>query len=560
MGNIIFVIVYSFNNKSIFLCCLYVLDYLKNMGKLRSIQKESVDRFQKHVEKSKTKHNSTIVPVKNSSRKTFISPKIHQERVVQHLSDDDNKGLIVFHGLGTGKTFTSIFAAESFLESNRKSKVIVILSASVKAQFVEQVGKIAKKKKRYEFYSRQEFVRREINMCSGNMIIIDEAHNLRNASGKITKAIVKCTDVASKVLLLTATPLVNSVHEIGSMIRLLSKRSRIPIKYNTFIDDFGEDGLKKISTIKKLLKDKISFYIQENDSVNFPSEKFHEVFVPMESRQCEIYDDVMSGKFSDKLEKVIGDPSEMSKALVFFQKPRQFCNIVRDGKTSYKPKIISLVSNVLKSIKNGGKCIIYSQYIDAGIEPIIDLLKPTGVKFMQIIGETSKEDKERAVRKYNSGKLDVILLSRSASEGLDLKETSQIHLLEPHFHMSTLRQVIGRGVRYKSHKDPDAVVNVFVYFATKCDSYTNTHKMHKTQSMDLILWYLNLKKQKIIDEFTDKVIVPSAIEGSKFSFIEQRKGVKHEKVEVRESQTKSKVLKKFKNGVSKSSDNDFWVN
>ena len=105
-------------------------------------------------------------------------------------------------------------------------------------------------------------------------------------------------------------------------------------------------------------------------------------------------------------------------------------------------------------------------------------------------------------------------------------ETSQIHILEPHFHMSSLHQVKGRGIRYKSHADPNAVVKVFVYFAKKCDSTQKIRGSHKTQSMDIILWYLNKQKQDIIDTFTDKVIIPSSIERSKFSFVEERKKLK----------------------------------
>ena len=37
------------------------------------------------------------------------------------------------------------------------------------------------------------------------------------------------------------------------------------------------------------------------------------------------------------------------------------------------------------------------------------------------------------------------------SEGLDLKGTRQIQLLDPHFNEEKMRQIIGRGVRYKSH-------------------------------------------------------------------------------------------------------------
>ena len=496
------------------------------MGALKKLKRRSLAALSERTDGSKSRSRTAI----KEERKSKISPKEHQELVRSFLNSEDSRGLVIFHGLGTGKTLTSIFAAETFLKHNKKSKVIVILSASVKNQFVEQVNSVAKRASKYEFYSRQEFVRLDSKSnsksCSDNMIIVDEAHNVRNADGKITKSIITCTDKAKKVLLLTATPLVNGVHEIGSMVRMLVPRSRIPLKHNSFALEFGEDGLKKERRIKRLLKDKISFYVSESGMDGFPSEEFHEVIVPMEKRQCEIYDDVMRGKFSEKLEKVISDPSAMSKALVFFQKPRQFCNIVKDGRDRYQPKIDALTAKVLRANKKDKKCIIYSQYIESGLDPIAKVLKSNKVVFGVISGDTTKDDKVRYIKDYNSGKLKVLLLSRSASEGLDLKETSQIHILEPHFHMSTLHQVKGRGIRYKSHVDPNAVVKVFVYFAKKCEPTQESRGSHKTQSMDIILWYLNKQKQEIIDTFTDKVIIPSSIEKSKFSFVTERKKLK----------------------------------
>ena len=519
------------------------------MGILRDVQRESLQALS--VLKDGSVLKRTIKP-----KVSKVSPKEHQEVVRSFMKRDDTRGLVVFHGLGTGKTFTSIFAADTFLKSSKKARVIVILSASVKPQFIDQVSKISKYPSRFDFFSRQEFVRlssKYTKRCENSMIIIDEAHNVRNVEGKITKAIVECTDVAAKVLLLTATPLVNAIHEIGSMVRLLSPRSRIPLKHNSFVMEFGEDGLKNERRMKRLLQDKISFHVSEGGSSGFPREVFHEVFVPMEPRQCEVYDEVMRGKFSSKLENVISDPTAMSKALVFFQKPRQFCNVVREGSLTYQPKVDALSSKVIRSASKRRKCVVYSQYIDSGLEPIAKKLKSAGVSFGVVNGDTPKEDKYRIIKDYNSGKLKAILLSRTASEGLDLKETSEIHILEPHFHMSSLQQVKGRGIRYKSHKDPNAVVKVFIYFAKKCDSVSNTEPSPKTQSMDVILWFLNKKKQKIIDTFTDRILIPSSIENARYSFVETRKKLATKVIEYPVEETSSDEGEKEDDGTRETS-------
>jgi hypothetical protein len=49
-------------------------------------------------------------------------------------------------------------------------------------------------------------------------------------------------------------------------------------------------------------------------------------------------------------------------------------------------------------------------------------------------------------------RVKVIVGSQIASEGLDLKCIREIHVLDPWYHLNRLEQVIGRGVRYCSHR------------------------------------------------------------------------------------------------------------
>jgi hypothetical protein len=61
--------------------------------------------------------------------------------------------------------------------------------------------------------------------------------------------------------------------------------------------------------------------------------------------------------------------------------------------------------------------------------------------------------------------IKVILGSSSAAEGIDLKWVREIHILEPWFNLTRTEQVIGRGIRYRSHLElPLEKRNVTVYY------------------------------------------------------------------------------------------------
>lgn len=62
-------------------------------------------------------------------------------------------------------------------------------------------------------------------------------------------------------------------------------------------------------------------------------------------------------------------------------------------------------------------------------------------------GALTKEQKNQAVQRYNedNGKPKVLLVSSSGGEGLDLKGTGLVQILEPHFNKSKIQQVVGRA-------------------------------------------------------------------------------------------------------------------
>lgn len=60
----------------------------------------------------------------------------------------------------------------------------------------------------------------------------------------------------------------------------------------------------------------------------------------------------------------------------------------------------------------------------------------------------------------------VIMLTKSGSEGISLKNVRQVHIMEPYWNDNRVRQVIGRAVRAGSHKDlpeDERIVTPYIY-------------------------------------------------------------------------------------------------
>jgi superfamily II DNA or RNA helicase len=452
-----------------------------------------------------------------------VTPLHHQKKVIETILRPDVKGLLIYHGLGSGKTITSVLAAEAYMKKHPSMRCTVVLSAGVRDQFNAEIKRATNLHARFNAVSREKFLKDHRKCDKNTILIVDEAHNLRNADqGSMTAAVKKCAKQCAKVMLLSATPLVNGIHELGNLLSFfqLPSGAIMPIGAKPFEKAYGKDGLKKPIVLKSQLNCAVSYYCNAKNTVDFPrSSKIKRVWVTMDPEQERLHDAVINRKRAEVLH-LLKDPvdaNSLAKLLTFLQKPRQICNMVKDSKgVVHQPKIDSLVRRVAAAVASGKKCVVFSQYIAAGVTPIIRALDKLKIKHVEYIGGMTDKYKREAVIKYNSGAAKVFLLSRAGGEGLDLKETGEVHILEPHFHNASLEQVFGRAIRYKSHKDHNTVVTRVVYQSIKNgeDKKDKLATKMDTHSCDFWLWKLARMKSKVIKKFIKQIVIPASIENS----------------------------------------------
>ena len=183
-------------------------------------------------------------------------------------------------------------------------------------------------------------------------------------------------------------------------------------------------------------------------------------------------------------------------------------------------KYSAKISKICKCIRESkGIVLIYSNYLDAGLIPMALALEEMGMerycrreympstmltstnsdkkigKYIMITGSmtyspSNKDDIEQVVQSSNKNgeNIRVVLVSGSGSEGIDLKNVRQVHIIEPWYNLNRIEQVIGRAVRNKSHCAlPFAERNVEIYMHT---SYYNT----KEETVDMYLYRVAERK------------------------------------------------------------------
>lgn len=385
----------------------------------------------------------------------MIELRPHQKRVVQSFLKSP-KGLLVIHGLGSGKTFTGIACAEAFPDPN--IEVVVATPAKLRENFKNAI-KLFGARKKYSVISHTALGSHDKDdLLDQKLVIIDEVHNLRNAN-LAAKALLRGGYV--KVVLLTATPMVNSQED------LIIPLQAVGVKYSD-----------RIGTLERNAHNRVSVYLKSSPA-DFPRRKDVTLRVPFSADQYQEYCYIVERNPGIRLalpNDANDVPVPTDKDMAFLGKVRQVSNVVswwkKDPK-KYVPETPKL-KKLMELLYNGaGPALVYSNYIGMGKEPIEWALTHPGafgferrLRFTAIDGGSTDAHVRDSVSKYNEGKFDVLLITGAGGEGLDLKKTRQVHIMEQFWHDTRISQVAGRAIRYKSHeglKEADREVTVYSY-------------------------------------------------------------------------------------------------
>jgi hypothetical protein len=173
-------------------------------------------------------------------------------------------------------------------------------------------------------------------------------------------------------------------------------------------------------------------------------------------------------------------------------------NLSKDSLTTLSPKLLHLLEN----IEDGdGLHLVYSE---VSCDIIKQILEKNGFSQLKLSGDKEKEEeeggkkrfimfsdikdekeKEMMLNAYNTsnGSAKVFIISPTDAEGISLKNTRFVHIVEPPESTTRIDQVVGRARRLCSHNDlPKELqtVNAYLYISTMNDSTTIDEEIYET--------------------------------------------------------------------------------
>lgn len=433
----------------------------------------------------------------------------HQARVVERILDPETKGLLLFFGMGSGKTFASLCAAEALMECGAVRGVVAVMPAGLISNYRKEMAATGATASKYILTSYESALRNAPN-TEGKLMVLDEAHNIRNPEGRSYSVIKEMGNRAAKVLLLTGTPVQNFPHEICSILNIIEDDA-LPPNRQLFEKYFGPDGLEGGERMDEISK-RIVYYTPPHDSSDYPELETYEHFVRMSPEQADLHYQAV-GSLPQRTQPVGNVYDRIrygSFNLKFFTDPRKIANAVKvEGRWKF-PKLKEIAERVARAARRGEKSLLYSFFVERGTDILKSLLDEMRVPNAVISGKQSQAYRTHAVKRYNDDALMALIVSDAGSEGLDLKHTTHVHIAEPTWNEEITSQIIGRARRYKSHTRDDVYpgVKVHRYYSVLPDedNVPPEDVSIANMSADTVIRHISLAKNEVCKAFLKEVI------------------------------------------------------
>ena len=454
--------------------------------------------------------------------------KPHQSRVIERLKLETQPGLVVAHGLGSGKTLSSIAAQEALnLPAN------IVVPAALQENYLKEVAKHTRGDPAKRTLVTLQRVARGNTPLEDPMLVVDEAHRIRAPGSKSLQHLKKSK--AEKRMLLTASPFYNSPSDIAPLVNFVAGEKVLPVKKTEFLSKYVQDekvspgffgrlrGVKPglVQKLNPATKKELGAALNKwvdyhaSSSEGFPSVEREDVRVPMGKEQLKVYDTLMGAApawVSYKVKKGLPPSKSESKDLnAFLSAARQASLSTAPFQPKEDPqeaKIDAAFDKMRTNLAENprSKGVVYSNFLQSGIEPYSKRLSAAGISHGKFTGELKKKDRDQLVKDYNTGKIRALLLSSAGGEGLDLKGTRLIQVLEPHWNTEKLKQVEGRGIRFGSHTHlpkGERKVKIQRFLATRSRKgfLENMRLKGPGGSTDEYLADLSAEKEKLIRQF-----------------------------------------------------------
>lgn len=396
-------------------------------------------------------------------------PMEHQKEAIQKLVE--NKRFILADDMGLGKTTSTIIAA---LETGAK-KILIICPATLKINWKREIENYSKKSvfiaEGKNFEPNHEFViinydiiknfhdpkkKNESKILEGkfDLVIVDEAHYIKNAQAQRTKLINDIVKDIERLWLLTGTPMTSRPIDYFNLLSLVD--SPVAKNWMAYVIRYCAGyqfkvGPRKVWNVMgasnlEELRDRTTNTILrrlKEDVLDLPEKIITPIYLRLKSKE---YENLMGEYYEWYRSK----PDESNSLTVQFTKLTKVRQVIANEKTL---QTIELAENI---IEQGKKVIIFCNFTES-LESIVQHFGKSAVK---VNGSMSKVERQNSVDRFQEDEKVKVFVGniKAAGVGITLTAAEAVIMNDLSFLPSDHSQAEDRAYRIGQKN------NVLVYY------------------------------------------------------------------------------------------------
>jgi len=404
----------------------------------------------------------------------------HQVLAAQKVKNELGGTAILADEVGLGKTIEAGIVIKEFLTTGLAKKVLILTPPSLLRQWQEELttkfnlkfvsqhdGSKFSRPKHHDLllmsHSSAIFpkYRDELVASYWDLVIVDEAHSMKNASTQkhqFVKSLPK-----RNLLLLTATPLQNNIQELYNLIELLrpgylgtwsefQNRYMVNNDSRSFNVMFKDELQKTLSNIIiRTRRKEVSRYIPFKDRIPHT-----EILTPQED-EVDLYDsitDIVRSLYYDTpnslplmiYQRLASSSTDASKmALYKMLKNKHITRKRYDELINLANGIIidSKLSKLLETIENNtSKFLIFTEFYDTQ-NYVANALRKSGYSVELFNGKMNSDEKFEAVKQFR-GNAQVLVSTSAGGEGQNFQFCHNVVNYDLPWNPMRVEQKIGR--------------------------------------------------------------------------------------------------------------------
>lgn len=294
-------------------------------------------------------------------------------------------------------------------------------------------------------YDRVRLDIRQIREVPFEVVVFDEAHNLKNITTARTKAAVQLT--RRFTLCLTGTPVENHASEFYSVMSLA-----VPGIFGTlksFRETFREEPDRVLGRSRPFILRRTKSAILKE----LPAKEEHVLHLEMTALQKEIYTRTVAEVREEIARAFVDKPEQQAGilALAALLRLRQVCvspALLGKELPEPAPKLAYMLDKLTELQSEGHAALVFSQFI-GGLDALEELAKERGIRYLRMDGRTPMRRREEIVQKFQSedGPAFFFVSLKTGGVGLNLTRANYVFHLDPWWNPAVENQATDRAHR-----------------------------------------------------------------------------------------------------------------